>query len=113
MIAALESLFPTGHSLRTGRVSARPLETQRTCTGPVPVAELAKNQLVALRAQRGQMVECLEGALWITFAYDQRDIVIEAGQTFVVDGDAAGWIQALTASRIRVTAAAGAATKDR
>jgi hypothetical protein len=113
MIAAFEPRLPTVTPVRTARVIARRLETQRTRTGAVLIVELAKNQVMALRSQRGQTVECLEGSLWITFDYDRRDIVVEVGQTFVVDGEAPGWIQALAASRIRVTPGTGAATTAR
>jgi hypothetical protein len=33
----------------------------------------------------GVTVECLEGAIWITRSNDPRDIVLEAGQSFVLD----------------------------
>jgi hypothetical protein len=113
MIAAFDSLLPTVNPNPKEGVSASRFETQRTRTGPVLIFEMAKNELMALRSQRGQTVECLEGSLWITFDYDRRDIVVEVGQTFVVDGEAPGWIQALAVSRIRVTPDTGAAPKAR
>jgi hypothetical protein len=101
----LESLVPTLQPLPARRSAFRELAAPRTPARPTPIVSLHKSQLFGLGARRGQTVECLEGSLWLTFDYDRRDIVVEAGQTFIVDSDAPGWIQALSAARMRMTSA--------
>src|SRR5271155_2241940 len=56
----------------TTRFSDRPL---RLDTG----------ELLDIHDGQGFKVECLEGALWITQSNDSRDIVLEAGESFVLD----------------------------
>jgi hypothetical protein len=56
----------------TTRFSNRPL---RLDTG----------QLLDIHDGEGFRVECLEGAVWITQSNDPRDIVVDAGQSFVLD----------------------------
>ena len=38
-----------------------------------------------LKDQQGQRIACLEGQVWITQQHDLRDVVLEAGECFVVD----------------------------
>lgn len=113
MPITLESLVATLQPVPTRRSRFRELAAPRTPARPTPIVSLDKNQLFGLGTRRGQTVECLEGSLWLTFDYDRRDIVVEAGQAFVVDSDAPGWIQALSVARIRMTPAASAAARAR
>lgn len=53
-------------------------------------SNLVSMQLIARRTaplvdQQGQRVSCLEGIIWITQHRDERDIVLKAGQSFVLD----------------------------
>lgn len=38
-----------------------------------------------LADQQGQRIACLDGQVWITLQDDYRDVVLEAGECFVVD----------------------------
>ncbi len=46
---------------------------------------LNAGELLEIDNGEGFTVECLEGAVWITQSNDPRDIVLEAGQSFVLD----------------------------
>jgi Protein of unknown function (DUF2917) len=46
---------------------------------------LNTGELLDIDDGEGFTVECLEGALWITQSNDPRDIVLKAGQSFVLD----------------------------
>lgn len=53
-------------------------------------SNLMSMQLCARRTQplfdqQGQRVSCLEGAVWITQHRDERDVILKAGQSFVLD----------------------------
>src|SRR5262252_5253535 len=56
--------------------------TRRFADGPV---RLDTGQLLDIHDGEGGTVECLEGAVWITQSNDPRDIVLNAGQSFVLD----------------------------
>ena len=46
---------------------------------------LSTGELLDIQDGEGFAVECLEGAVWITQSNDPRDIVLSAGQSFVLD----------------------------
>jgi hypothetical protein len=46
---------------------------------------LNAGELLDIDNGEGFTVECLEGAIWITQSNDPRDIVLKAGQSFVLD----------------------------
>jgi hypothetical protein len=46
---------------------------------------LNTGQLLDIHDGDGLEIVCLEGAVWITQSNDPRDIVIEAGEAFVLD----------------------------
>jgi len=46
---------------------------------------LNTGELLDINDGEGFAVECLEGAVWITQSNDPRDIVLSAGQSFVLD----------------------------
>jgi hypothetical protein len=46
---------------------------------------LNTGELLGINDGEGFAVECLEGAVWITQSNDPRDIVLNAGQSFVLD----------------------------
>jgi hypothetical protein len=46
---------------------------------------LNTGELLDIHDGEGSEVVCLEGAVWITQSNDRRDIVIEAGESFVLD----------------------------
>jgi len=49
---------------------------------------LARNQAARLSRARDTSVRCVDGVAWITLDGDPRDIVLERGQSFVVDSNA-------------------------
>jgi hypothetical protein len=61
-----------GNTVMTRHFADRPL---RLNTG----------ELLDVNDGQGFRVECLEGSVWITQSNDPRDIVIAAGQSFVLD----------------------------
>ena len=46
---------------------------------------LAQGKLLDIHDGQGYAVACLAGTLWITQSNDPRDIVLEAGESFVLD----------------------------
>lgn len=46
---------------------------------------LNTGELLDINDGEGLTVECLEGAVWITQSNDPRDVVLNAGQSFVLD----------------------------
>jgi DUF2917 family protein len=46
---------------------------------------LNTGELLDINDGEGFTVECLEGAVWITQSNDPRDIVLNAGESFVLD----------------------------
>jgi hypothetical protein len=46
---------------------------------------LRPRQVFPIRDGQGVSVQCLGGALWITQSDDLKDIVLERGQSFVLD----------------------------
>lgn len=71
---------------------ADPLETK--------VVALNPHELVGLENAQGRCVCVLRGTVWITQSDDRRDIVLEAGQSFVLDRPGLALIHALTASAL-------------
>jgi hypothetical protein len=64
---------------------------------------LAKWQHVAMRDAVGWTVKPLAGTVWITLDQDSRDIVLEAGQSFVVDRPGKTLISAMDDARVCVS----------
>ena len=63
---------------------------------------LRKGQLMALRGRRGESIESRRGAVWVTQDGDLNDVVLDAGQTHVLERDATVLIQALDAACVSV-----------
>jgi hypothetical protein len=51
---------------------------------------------------RGLLVACLQGAAWVTQTRDPRDIVLQSGDSFVLDRDGLTLLMALAASQITI-----------
>ena len=52
----------------------------------------------------GSMVKCLSGIVWLTMEGDYRDIVLEPGESFVVDHDGLTILAAQQPNAIEVSA---------
>ena len=44
---------------------------------------LAARAIHAIHDAAGVQLRCLEGALWLTLDHDTRDVILEAGQTYI------------------------------
>lgn len=62
-----------------------------------PHARLAVEERRGLRlnAARGTLLRAVRGTLWVTIDNDPRDIVLDAGESFVVDSDQPLFVMAL------------------
>ena len=62
-----------------------------------PNARLAVGAQRGLRldADRGTLLRAVKGTLWVTIDNDPRDIVLDAGESFVVDSDEPLFVMAL------------------
>ena len=71
---------------------------------------LDQDQLIAVRDGKGVRVACLSGALWITQELSTADVLLEAGQSFVIDHPGLTLVMALRPSNLRVTEARASAS---
>ncbi len=86
------------HNLTAKDVTPTSLRTPQPCA----IQEIARNKILEVKQAFGVTIECLEGSVWVTLDGDSRDVVLEAGQSFVVDRDQRTLLQALDAARIRL-----------
>ncbi|MEO5696799.1 MAG: DUF2917 domain-containing protein [Burkholderiaceae bacterium] len=68
---------------------------------------LRKGGIHRLRHHRGHRIETLSGSLWVTIDNDLRDIVLEFGEGFDIDGSGDALISALTDARFVLLEPAG------
>ena len=68
---------------------------------PAPIC-LPKGQAALLDDARGASIRCRSGSLWITQHRDRRDIVLEPGDTFVVERDGLTVVSAVRDSALDV-----------
>lgn len=71
----------------------------------VHVVSLPMNGTVSVERPQGCRVQCVRGSVWITHIGDGRDVVVEAGTTFIGDRQAPMFIQALAPTEFIVTGA--------
>jgi DUF2917 family protein len=64
---------------------------------------LEPDQLVSVRDGKGVRVACLSGALWITQEQRTADVILEAGQSAVIDSPGLTLVMALGPSTLRVS----------
>ena len=67
------------------------------------VVEMQENRLLSIR-ERGVIVSCVEGRIWITRDRDPVDRLLAPGEAYEVVGARRVLIQALTAARVRLEA---------
>ncbi len=73
-----------------------------------------RGRVLALAHGAGRRVACLAGALWVTQDCDTRDIVLEAGESFVLDRPGTAALQALGGpARLSIGPAPAAARQGR
>ena len=64
--------------------------------------DLRKAQILRLHDASGAAIVCLQGELWLTQDGDFRDIVLAAGDSFVLDRAGVTLVTALSASSVCV-----------
>jgi len=69
---------------------------------------LKPKQLLKVRGGAGHAVVCHSGSVWLTQARDQRDILLGAGESFVLDRNGAALLQAFEQSAVSIGPAASA-----
>lgn len=75
------------------------------------VIELEPQTVLPFHDASGAKIACLEGVLWITQEDDRNDIVLEAGQSLILDKEGEALVQALHGARIAVEAPGKRPTK--
>lgn len=73
--------------------------------GAVQVVSLPMNGTLSVERPLGCRVQCVHGSVWITHIGDGRDVVVDAGTTFIGDREAPMFIQALAPTELIVTGA--------
>lgn len=71
--------------------------------------EMAHQTLYEVPDAGGLTLRCLSGCLWITLDNDARDIILDAGQSFVPEGRQRAIVYALEASRLKLDPVAAVA----
>lgn len=59
---------------------------------------LARDQILPVLDARGVKVTCVSGSLWITQDCDRRDVILESGDSFVMDHGGAALVSAMLPS---------------
>src|SRR4051812_36276767 len=68
----------------------------------VEVVVLPMNGTFDVQRSYGCRIECLRGSIWIPHRGDGRDLVVEAGSSFIGDREAPMFIQALLPAEFRI-----------
>lgn len=63
---------------------------------------LERREIIDVTEQAGNAILCLSGSLWITRHGQGEDIILEPGQSIVLDGRGCAVVQALGHSTLRV-----------
>lgn len=71
---------------------------------------LEQDQLISMRDAAGVRVACLDGTLWITQEQRSEDVLLEPGESFVIDNPGLTLVTALRTSDLRVTETHAAGT---
>ena len=77
-----------------GAVRALPRESQTYV--------LQEQQLMRVRDGKGAQVRVLAGAVWVTQDYDSRDVVLKAGEAFVLDRNGTAVLHPLGRGPVRL-----------
>jgi hypothetical protein len=67
------------------------------------VVNLTGNEAVTLPDVRGALIRVLRGSLWLTEEKQRRDVVLRAGDDFVVEFDGKTVVEARNGARFTVT----------
>ena len=72
------------------------------CFSPGTVIDLSTRENLPLRDVRGAMLRVTRGSLWITQENDTQDVVLRAGDTWVVERDGLTIVEAQAESTVCV-----------
>jgi len=64
---------------------------------------LERDQLIAVRDGKGARVVCLRGSLWITQEQSATDVLLENGESFVIDSSGLTLVMALRPAALRIS----------
>ena len=64
---------------------------------------LSKRQTLSLGDGAGVRIEAQSGTVWVTQDHDLRDVVLEPGQAVTLERNGRAIVQALEASRVRLS----------
>jgi hypothetical protein len=88
--------------------------TEHTMETTSQTIRLAARALHSVDDVAGLQLRCQEGTLWLTLDHDTRDVILEAGDTYVGTEHRRGLVYALGDARFSVSpAVAPAPTKPR
>jgi len=65
---------------------------------------LAAHETFSVIDGRGARIACRQGRIWITQDQDTRDVLLEAGENFILDRDGAAIVEALVPADVAVDA---------
>jgi hypothetical protein len=71
-----------------------------------PLIELPRNGTLRIADGRGHVIAVFEGQVWLTQDGDERDVFLEAGDSFSFDRPGVTLVQALRDARLLVSAPA-------
>jgi Protein of unknown function (DUF2917) len=74
--------------------------------------KLAARSIERIEGAKGQQITCLSGVVWVTQANDERDIVLNRGQTFIIDRSGLTVVMALKDAAISVGPAGHVSAAD-
>lgn len=83
----------------------RALRADDRRAGAIQWVSLRGNGTFDLERPWGCRLQCIRGSIWITHAGDGRDVVLEAGSSFVADRKEPMFIQALGAAEFGIDSA--------
>jgi hypothetical protein len=87
-----------------GKAVTRNLRWTRT------TVRLARDGLLGIDDGRGLRLKVAAGTVWLTQQNDRRDVVLRAGESFVIDRPGRTVVQALDRTELRLNAAAALPT---
>lgn len=83
-----------------------------TATVSTELVGLSRHEVRTLAGHPGLRIASHRGRVWITQDGDPRDVVIDAGESHVLDRDGPVYVQALDAAWVLMPAAAPAAQRE-
>lgn len=64
--------------------------------------EMRREQMLRLDGSKGARIACLRGMLWVTQYEDPRDVILPAGESFMLDRGGLALVSALEPSSVQL-----------